>query len=208
MDNYKGSMMTWKPDKNQLIKTILKDDFPNRSEAILYESELIKKHIDNPLNMNFNIPGENFHTVGMVTVTDGSGNKFLINKDDQRILDGHLKHIWSGKKHSEDSKKMMSSSAKNRKITPEKEIERRKKISNTLNGIPKSKEFCENMSISRKGENNPFSKYLKLNNLQNPSKGRKYEKEECPHCKRMISKSIIHIAHLDNCKMKADENKK
>ena len=45
----------------------------------------------------------------------------------------------------------------------------------------------------------PFlSKYLKENGLDHHSKGKKYEKEECPHCKRMISKSIIKINHLDN----------
>ena len=202
MDSYKGSMLTWKADKNKLIKTIIKEDFSNRSEANLYESELIRKFIDGPLNMNFHIPGEKFHTVGMASVIDMNGNIFLVDKDDERILNGELKHVWRGKKHSDVSKKIMSDSAKNRKITTEKEAERRQKISQTMKGVPKSKDFCENMSNTRTGENNPFSRFLKLNNLQSPTKGKKYERSECPHCKRMIAKSVIHVAHLDNCKMK------
>lgn len=202
MDNYKGSMMTWKPDKHMLVKTIIRDDFHSREQAMILEAELIIQNINNPLNMNFSIPGKTFHTVGMCSVVDETGNVFLVNKDDQRILDGVLKHFWVGKKHSDEARKKMSESAKNRKITEDIEKLRREKISKTMKGISKSKDFCENMSATRRGENNPYSKYLRSNNLKNPTKGKKYEKLECPHCKRMIAKSIIHIAHLNNCKMK------
>jgi hypothetical protein len=98
----------------------------------------------------------------------------------------------------------MSESAKIRKIIPENEMIRRKKISinSSQRGIPRSEEFKENLSKARMGENNPYSKYLRDNNLENPTKGKKYDKAECPYCNRMIAISIIHIAHLDKCKNK------
>jgi hypothetical protein len=60
--DYKGSMITWKPNKDQLIKKIIKSNFVSREEAILLEKELIKKNIKNPLNRNYNIPGKGFHS--------------------------------------------------------------------------------------------------------------------------------------------------
>jgi hypothetical protein len=204
MDNYKGSMMTWKPDRNMLRKFILADNFTTRKEAMIFEANLIVKNINNPLNMNFSIPGKNFHTVGMCSVVDLRGNIFLVNKNDERIQTGELRHIWVGKKHTKEARGKMSESAKNRKITDEMERLRRENISKTLKGVQKSEDFRKNMSLTRRGENNPYSKFLKSNNIQNPNKGKKYEKLECPHCKRMIAKSVIHISHLDNCKMKKD----
>jgi len=205
MDNYMGSMSRWKPDKNKLIKTIIKDDFLDRIEATLYESETIRKYIKNPLNMNFNIPGKDFHSLGMVTVIDSGGKTFQVFKDDEDLLNGVFRPLRKGKKHTEESKKKMSDSAKNRKISKEKENERRKNISKTMKGVPKTKEFCDNMSKTRLGENNPYLRYLKSNNRDHPGKGKKYEKMECPHCKRMIAKSIIKVKHLDNCKNKNNE---
>ena len=200
MDNYKGSMLTWKPDKSMLKKIILDDSFKNREEAILFEAEMIIKSINDPLNMNFSIPGKFFHTVGMVTVIDKDENIFLVSKNDERIESGELVYLWKGKTHTDKAKEKMSDSAKNRKITEEMEKFRRDEISKTLKGIPKSKEFCENMSQTRKGGNNPYSKYLRDNNIEHHSKGKIYEKALCPHCNRMISTTIIHVAHLDNCK--------
>lgn len=109
---------------------------------------------------------------------------------------------WVGRNHSDEVKEKMSESAKTRKTTEENENLRRSKISKTTKGVPKSKEFVEYMSENRKGENNPYSKYLKANNLESHLKGKIYERQECPHCKRMISKSVITVKHLDNCKMK------
>ena len=77
VDSYLGSMQTWKPDKNKLIKVILEDDFNSREEAMIFERESILSNLKNSLNMNFNIPGENFHTLGMVHVKDKEGNCLL-----------------------------------------------------------------------------------------------------------------------------------
>jgi hypothetical protein len=84
---YKGSMKTWIVDKRKLIKKILRE-FDNRNSAMLYESELINKYINNKLNKNFSIPPFTFHTTGK----DCSGNK----------------NGFSNKKHTDKSKKKVS----------------------------------------------------------------------------------------------------
>jgi hypothetical protein len=204
LDPYLGSMQTWKPDKNKLVKSILKDNFESREEAMKFERETILLNFEDSLNMNFNIPGENFHTLGMVHVKDKEGNCFLVPIDDERIKNKELNYFWEGRKHSEEAKKKMSESAKTRKTTEENESIRRSKISASCKGKKPSAEYIEIMKVERRGENNPYIKYLKANGLEHPRKGKIYEKQECPHCKRMISKSIIKVKHLDNCKMKLD----
>ena len=44
LDKYMGSMITWKPNKNKLIKTIIKSDFNNYKDMILYECKMIKEN--------------------------------------------------------------------------------------------------------------------------------------------------------------------
>lgn len=206
LDKYMGSMCTWDVDKNILKKIIIKDDFLERSDAMLFEIDCIKNNIENPLNRNYNIPGESFHTHNMITVKDNNGKTYLISKDDHRYINGELKFMWVGKKHTETAKEKMSNSAKKRIIPKDVEKERREKISSKLKGVKKSDDFVKKMSESRKGENNPYTKYLKENNLQSPMKGVKYEKIECQYCKRLISKTIIHVKHQENCKLKTKQN--
>lgn len=227
LDSYMGSMTVWKPDKSKLAKSILKMDFLTRKEAYEYEIELIELNIKNPMNENYHIPHKGFSSYGKTNQKNSKGEIFFVSVDDPRIESGEfvglrksVKHTeesiikmknslpdihgennpFFDKKHSNKSKEKMSESAKNRKITDEVEKSRREKISKNLKGIPKSKEFCENMSQTRKGGNNPYSKYLRDNNIEHHSKGKIYEKALCPHCNRMISTTIIHVAHLDNCK--------
>jgi hypothetical protein len=64
-DVYMGSMKTWKPNKLNLVKYIIKDDFINRELATIYERDLIIKKINNPLNRNYNIPNTGFHVCAM-----------------------------------------------------------------------------------------------------------------------------------------------
>lgn len=205
MDNYMGSMRTWKPDKTKLSKTILEMNFSDRDSANEYERRAILDNIDNPLNRNKNIPGVGFHTAGMVQVKDNMGKCFLVPIDDESLKNGEVTYYWQDKRHSCESRKKMSESAKIKKITQDDEKIRREKISKALKDIPKSKEFCENMSRTRMGKNNPYSRYLSDNNLVNPTKGKKYERIECPHCNRMIAISVIHVAHMDNCKYRINE---
>lgn len=63
-DAYMGSMVTWKPNKKNLIKEIIKDDFNSRDELMQFESTIIKENINNPLNRNYHIPNKGFHTDG------------------------------------------------------------------------------------------------------------------------------------------------
>lgn len=63
--SYMGSMTAWKPeDKSRLVKTILKT-FNTREEANIYEGELQKQYIKNPLNRNYYIQGVGFSTWGL-----------------------------------------------------------------------------------------------------------------------------------------------
>lgn len=229
MDPYMGSMAVWKPDKSKLAKSILKMDFETRQEAFEYEIELIELNIKNPMNENYHIPHKGFSSYGKTNQKNSKGEIFFVSVDDPRIKSGEfvglrksIKHTeesiikiknslpdingennpFFDKKHSDKSREKMSESAKVRKIVPENEEIRRKKISlnSPRRGIPMTEEFKENLSKARMGENNPYSKYLRDNNIEHPAKGKKYEKNECPHCNRMIAISIIHVAHLDNCK--------
>lgn len=61
---YLGSMTTWKPNKSNLIKEIIRDDFLSRDELMKFESNIIKENINNPLNRNYHIPNERFHNDG------------------------------------------------------------------------------------------------------------------------------------------------
>jgi len=87
LDNYKGSMKTWKVDKTKLIKEIIKE-FDNRDLAMMYEAELLNIYINDKLNRNYQIPPYTFHTTGK----DCGGNK----------------NGFFNKKHTDESKKKTS----------------------------------------------------------------------------------------------------
>jgi hypothetical protein len=182
LDGYLGSMSTWKPCKENLRKTIIKDDFPDRTSAIECERDLINAHIKDPLNRNYHIPGKGFHTIGLDR--SGKNNSFY------------------DKKHSDETRKKMKESALSRNINSENEELRRKKISESLTGQKKPKSFSDNMSKARRGENNPYAKFLKENNIEHANKGKKYEKTECPHCKKLVAITKAKQWHFDNCKEK------
>lgn len=82
-DSYMGSYATWEPKNiNDLEKSIVKFGFKSRDTANKFERELIIEHIEDSLNRNFKVPGENFHVKGMVTVKDKHGNTSLVDKND------------------------------------------------------------------------------------------------------------------------------
>jgi hypothetical protein len=60
-DDYMGSPVIWKPNKKNLKKVILKSDFENRDDALLYEKKLVEKNIKHPLNRNYSIPTKGFY---------------------------------------------------------------------------------------------------------------------------------------------------
>lgn len=63
-DTYMGSMKIWKPNKQNLYKVILKSDFENRENAILYEKKLVEENIKRRLNRNYSIPNTGFYYGG------------------------------------------------------------------------------------------------------------------------------------------------
>jgi hypothetical protein len=60
-DRYMGSPVIWKPNKENLYKIILKSDFVNREDALLYEKRLVEENIKHPLNRNYSIPTKGFY---------------------------------------------------------------------------------------------------------------------------------------------------
>lgn len=163
-DNYMGSMLTWDTTHSNLKKEILKSDFETRDEAVEYEAIMISLNIDDDLNENYHIPPDKFHTYGLPVVKDSKGNVFRVKKDDPRLKTGELEMFWSGRTHSEESKRKMSKSAKNRNITPEAEELRRQKISETMSGYKRSEKNIENIRKSKLGNKNPMSGRVWINN--------------------------------------------
>lgn len=115
-DTYMGSMTTWKPNKENLIKrTII--EYPTREAAQKAENTIIKFYIDKkkfPLNRNYYIPFIGYHLLGY---------KFT---DEQRkhVSDSCLGELngFFNKKHSQESKNKMSDIAKKNMTAERKEL--------------------------------------------------------------------------------------
>jgi len=190
-DNYMGSMKTWKPNKSKLIKTILKSDFLNREECILYERNLILTCKDDFLNKNVSIPGVGFNTLGLGQYVDLKGKVFRVEKNDELVLNGTLKPFWAGKRHTKESREKMSKSAIGKKMSDES----KKKLSEYHTNRPKSEETKKKMSESSKGENNNYSKYLKKTGL-------------CHHNSKSVGQYDLNgdlIKKWDNCSIASKE---
>jgi group I intron endonuclease len=108
-DCYMGSMVVWKPNKENLKKIILNDKFSNREEAIADEIKLIKENISNPLNQNYNIPGLGFHNTGRV-FSDETREKMRL----ARIGSNNPRY---GNPHSEETKLKIKKRAIGRKAS-------------------------------------------------------------------------------------------
>lgn len=187
IDNYFGSMKSWKPDKSKLIKTIIRFDFDTRRDCISHERDLIIEKRTNPLNRNRHIPGVGYNTMGLGQYVDNNGKIYRVNKDDDLVKNGTLKPFWTDRKHSEESKLKMSKSARHRRIIPIVEENRRISISHTMDGKKKTKTHAENISKAKMGDKNPMF-------------GKKCKRVDCPKCGKNIP---IHIAtrfHFNKCK--------
>lgn len=100
LDTYMGSMKTWKPNKKELTKEII-CTFETRLLANVFETNIIKQHINDPLNKNYSIPGPSFSYYGIKGITRSEDHKKALS--------------WKGRTHSEETKKKMSESAKGKK---------------------------------------------------------------------------------------------
>ena len=160
IDNYLGSMVSWKPEKDKLVKTILKSDFVCREDCIEHERSLIIENIKNSLNRNACIPSTRFVCVDMGMYINEAGKICRLFKDDELIKNGTFKPFWKDRKHTDKAKLNMSKSAKTRKINPENESLRRKNISNKMEGVPKPQGFGAHLSKMMIG-NTIYSDFLK-----------------------------------------------
>jgi len=189
-DSYMGSYCTWKPeDGSRLIKTILKSNFRKRETAIRYESKIIKQNINNPLNRNYNIPTEGWHTHGLIH-TEETRNK-IKQKRAKQILSEHQLYVLRnnnlGKKFSSEHRNKLSNSKleyyKNNTVY-NKGIEMPewvgRKVSEAKTGTHLSKEH--KMILSQKALNRVNVK--------------------CIHCGKSGHKGIMTRWHFDNCKYK------
>jgi hypothetical protein len=65
---YTGSMSTWSRfdtfNRTNLKKEIIRYDFSSRQKATEYERDVIKIHINDPLNRNYHIPGIGYYMAG------------------------------------------------------------------------------------------------------------------------------------------------
>jgi hypothetical protein len=143
-DKYMGSMQTWKPNKINLIKTILKDDFLTREDAILEESILISNGINDALNRNYHIPNKGFHTVGYGYWTGKVGPHFGFKHTEETKQ--KQKHMMLGTTHSDETKSKMSK----KHIGKIKSIEHRENLRKALLGKKKSKNHIKKLSECHK----------------------------------------------------------
>ena len=140
-DNYLGSMISWKPNKDNLKKEIV-SMFANREDAVEYESRLLKHHISNPLNRNYHTgAGMAYygkkHTEEEKKKIRNTLLKRYMNKPHKtkgrKLTEEHIRKIsisQIGTTHTEKTKKQMSESAKeiDRTNYNFKSFQKRKKI--------------------------------------------------------------------------------
>jgi hypothetical protein len=114
-DGYMGSMKVWKPNKKNLKKVILKSDFENREDALLYEKKLVEENIKHPLNRNYSIPNTGFYYGGESETNPNYGK---IHTDEWKLeqserMKGYYqknKATNLGKKFSDEWRKNISES--------------------------------------------------------------------------------------------------
>jgi hypothetical protein len=148
-DCYMGSMVKWKPNKNNLTKEIIKSDFLDRSSAIFYEQTLINECINNPLNKNYHIPNQGFHTDGRKHTNDEikkavntrikNGTYVCSDKTKEKIS---INHKQKGYKPPQTQKPLSEKT--------------KQKISESNYGKVRSDEFKKYTSERQMGTNNHF----------------------------------------------------
>lgn len=203
-DEYIGSMKVWKPNKSNLLKTIIKDDFLNREDAIQYESQLISEHIKDELNENYHIPTNGFHTTGM---------KFS-NEHIQKLKKSHCgknnhmfgkfknEHQAFGKKRSDEWKLNRSIQTKGENNPMYGKFGK----NHPKYGKKHTNETKLKQSISQLGEkNHRFGKHHTDDAKKKLSEyrlGVPRPKATCPHCNKIGGAPQMMRWHFDNCKLK------
>ena len=144
-DDYMGSMKTWKPDDySRLKKEIIKVGFSSFESTLEYESKLISKYINDPLNENYYIPNKGFHTYG----------RKRTKKEKER-----LSEIHSGKIISSETRKKISNatSGKNNPMYGKSHTsDTISKMKEKATGRVFSNETKQKLSELRSGKNHHF----------------------------------------------------
>jgi len=145
---YKGSMVTWKPDKSKLVKEILHTNFSTHYDAISKEAELILEHWDDPLNKNFCLPNG--------TLYKHSPKQWILKK--YGIEEG-TKRLKESLDNNSGCWKKGSKPWNTGKNLSEEHIENIRKTwhSEKRNDVMQSNDYQYNMSSSQMGKKNPMS---------------------------------------------------
>ena len=101
-DSYVGSMVSWKPNKDNLIKEIV-SEFESREEAVKFESNIITENIKHPLNRNY-------HT-GMGMAFYGKSHSNETKEKTSNTMRGRNvgeNNPFYGKKHTSETLKKIS----------------------------------------------------------------------------------------------------
>jgi len=155
--NYKGSMVTWKPDKSKLVKEILDTNLSTHYDAVSKEAKLILEHWNDPLNKNFCLPNG--------TLYNHSPKQWILKKYGVDEGTKRLKEIvinnsgcWKkGNKPWNTGKNLSEEHLGNIRKTWHSE---------KRNEVIQSESYKQNMSIKLSAENNPmfgisiYSKWL------------------------------------------------
>lgn len=226
-DKYMGSYKVWQPEnKSRLIKEIISDDFETRTDAIQFESEIILKYINNPLNRNYNIPNKGFNTSGLDVC---SKDAFIKRYGNDEGIKRYGSWLYSIKTTMKEKMTSMSKSEKKEKFgNPGKKnpnygnvwsddwkaeqskrmVEYYKKNKAPRLGTLHTDDTKKKMSENKKDyykNNQHSSKGIKFteNQKKNISMALKSQpKVICPHCFIITTKGNATRWHFDNCKNK------
>ena len=185
---YKGSGVYWK-------KHIEKHGYDVTTE-ILFESEDLEEIKDKGLYYSNLWNVVNSKEFANLKEESGDGGWEQCNNNSS-VLDGRRKRMlennpFLGKKHTEETKKIIKEKRKLQKINSPTE-ETKQKIRQSLLGHNVSVETKLKISEKHKGKKKPHSKD-RANTLVS-----------CPHCMKVGKVIIMKRWHFDNCKLKGSE---
>lgn len=177
-DYYMGSMTQWKPNKTNLIKTII-IEYETRELTNLAEEIIIAYYIDKkkfPLNRNYHIPNNGFCMLGTHRSEEAK------NKQSKCMTGRYL-----GRKHTDEARKKISMGSTGKKLSDE----HKKHISDVTTG--------KNNGMFNKTQSEETKEKIRQKAI-----GRKCTEEH----KKKISEASSKHKHTDEEKRKIGESHK
>lgn len=164
LDEYKGSMVTWKVDKNLLQKEILEEGFDSIESMRIAESNLISSCIKDPLNKNSHIPSIGFFNKGH---SEETIEKLRIShtglEQSEETIQKRVKKN-RGQKRTEETKAKMRkprSEETKAKMRKPKSEEHKKNIAKASSNISEETRLKRSLSMKAFREKNPLSEERK-----------------------------------------------